>query len=115
MTVRSLGLISMLCALAIGGYLFSQQMRSEGPTSEAAQNLESRASGAASTANFQAASMAMQAAYAENGTYAGAQITPSFGVALVRADTTSYCLQAGTGATAQHETGPGGTPAPGPC
>jgi hypothetical protein len=114
-TVRSLALISMLCALAIGGYLFAQQMRDEGPTSQGAKNLESRASAAASTANLQAAGLAMQAAYAENGTYAGAQITPSFGVALVRADATSYCLQAGTGASAQHETGPGGAPAPGPC
>jgi len=115
MTVRSLGLVSMLCALVIGGYLFSQQMRDEGPTSQGAKNLESRASAAASTANFQAGNTAMQAFFAENGTYAGAQITPSFGVALVRADATSYCLQAGTGATAQHETGPGGAPAPGPC
>jgi hypothetical protein len=114
-TVRSLGLISMLCALAIGGYLFAQQMRDEGPTSQGAKNLESRASGAASTANFQAAAPVLQVWFADHGTYAGAQITPSFGVALVRADATSYCLQSGTGASAQHETGPGGSPAPGPC
>jgi len=115
MTVRSLSLISMLCALAIGGYLFAQQMRDEGPTSQGAKNLESRASAAASTANFQAGSTMLQAWFAEHGTYAGAQITPSFGVALVRADATSFCLQSGTGPSAQHETGPGGAPAPGPC
>jgi len=115
MTVRSLSLISMLCALAIGGYLFAQQMRDEGPTSQGAKKLESRASAAASTANFQAGSTMLQAWFAEHGTYAGAQITPSFGVALMRADATSFCLQSGTGPSAQHETGPGGAPAPGPC
>jgi len=34
---------------------------------------------------------------------------------LARADASSYCLQAGTGATLQHYAGPGGTPAAGPC
>ncbi len=51
----------------------------------------------------------------EHGTYAGATLEPVFGVALVQAGATSYCLQSGTGATAQHVTGPGGSPTPGPC
>ena len=115
MTVRSLGIVSMLCALVIGGYLFAQSAKTEGPTSGGAKHLESQAMAAAATANFQAGATMLQAWFAEHGTYVGAQLTPAFGVALVRADATSFCLQSGTGATAQHETGPGGTPAPGPC
>jgi hypothetical protein len=51
----------------------------------------------------------------QNGTYAGATLQPVFGVTLVSANATSYCLQSGTGETAQHVTGPGGAPQPGPC
>ena len=115
MTVRTLSLVSMLCALAIGAYLFTTQMRENGPTSKTAQKAQADATAAASTANFQAAAPALQAWFAEQGTYAGATLPPVFGVQLVRADTTSYCLQSGSGETAQHVVGPGGTPAPGPC
>ena len=114
-TARSLTLISMVIALAVVGYLFTTQMREQGPTSEAAQNLEQDATQAAATANFQSAAPELQAYFMQNGTYAGATLQPVFGVTLVRADATSYCLQSGTGATAQHVTGPGGSPTPGPC
>ena len=53
----------------------------------------------------------MQAFYTQSGTYAGATLPPGSGVVLVRADATSYCLQAG----AEHEDGPGGLPQPGGC
>jgi hypothetical protein len=114
-TVRTLSLVSMLCALAIGAYLFTTQMRENGPTSETARNAQADATAAASTANFQAAAPALQAWFAEHGTYAGATLPPVFGVQLVRADAGSYCLQSGSGETAQHVVGPGGNPAPGPC
>jgi hypothetical protein len=114
-TVRTLSLVSLLCALAIGAYLFTTQMRENGPTSDLAQQAEADAAAAASTANFQAAAPALQAWFAEHGSYAGATLQPVFGVQLVRADATSYCLQSGGGETAQHVVGPGGTPAPGPC
>jgi hypothetical protein len=42
-------------------------------------------------------------------------VPPSFGVALVRADASSYCIQTGAGSALQHETGPGGSPRPGAC
>jgi hypothetical protein len=114
-TIRSFGLISMLLSLAIVGYLFAAQARDEGPTSKSAQQLEQTALDAASAANFQSASPVLQVYFADNGTYAGATLAPVFGVTLVRADATSYCLQTGSSTTAQHETGPGGSPAPGPC
>jgi len=105
----------MLCALAIGGYLFTTQMRQNGPTSPTAKRAEADATAAASTANFQAAAPALQAWFAEQGTYAGATLTPAFGVQLVRADAASYCLQSGAGATTRHVVGPAGSPAAGPC
>jgi hypothetical protein len=65
--------------------------------------------------NFAAAATQMETYHAENATYAGATVPPSFGVTLVRADAASYCLQAGVGGSEQHFTGPGGQPAAGPC
>jgi hypothetical protein len=38
-------------------------------------------------------------------------LPPAYGIAVVRADAASYCLQRG----AEHVDGPNGTPAPGPC
>jgi hypothetical protein len=105
----------MLIVLAIVGYLFMVQMRDQGPTSAGAQKLQQDATQAVATANFQSAAPVLAAYFAENGTYAGATLAPVFGVTLVRADATSYCLQSGSGETAQHETGPGGSPQPGPC
>jgi len=115
MTLRSLGLISLLIALAIAGYLFMAQAKTVGPTSEAGQRATEQAAAQVSAANFQAAAPVLAAHQAQNGTYAGAVLPPSFGVALVRADASSYCLQAGTGGAVLHVVGPGGTPVPGPC
>ena len=115
MTVRSLSLVSLLIALAIGGYLFTTQTRTAGPTSEAGQRATEQAAAQASAANFQAAAPVLQAHHAQNATYAGAVLPPNLGVMLVRADATSYCLQTGTGGDAQHLVGPAGAAAPGPC
>jgi hypothetical protein len=114
-TLRSLSLVSLLAALALGGWLLMTQMRETGPTSATGKQAIEDASAAASTASFQAAAPALQAWFAEQGTYAGATLPPAFGVRLARADATSYCLEAGTGETARHLVGPGGSPAPGPC
>lgn len=115
MTVRTLGLVSMLVTLAVTGWLFTQQAKDVGPTSTTATQAEAQASAEVATANFQAAAPELQAWYAEHGTYAGATLAPAFGVVLARADATSYCLQAGSGTTVQHQTGPGGAVQPGPC
>lgn len=108
---RSLGLLLLLVSLALGGYLFAQQAKTDGPTSTLGGQAETQAQAAASATSFAAALPELQAWYAEHGTYAGVTLPPSFGVAVVRADASSYCLQAQN----MHETGPGGAPAPGPC
>ncbi len=112
---KGLALVCLLAALAIGGYLVMAQAGSVGPTSDPGEKAQSDASAQASAASFQAAAPVLQAWFAERGTYAGAALPPSYGVVVVQADATSYCLQAGSGETAEHVRGPGGAPAPGPC
>jgi hypothetical protein len=110
---RGLGLVLLLISLAFGGYLFAQEAKTEGPTSQAAQQAETQASVEASAETFNAALPELQAWFTDHGTYAGAALTPDYGVVVVRADAGSYCLQ--TADRSAHEIGPGGSPAAGPC
>jgi hypothetical protein len=112
---RGLGLVSMICALALVGGLWALNARETGPTSERVQQAEAEAKAAAGTINFTQAALELEAYRLESGTYAGAALPPAFGVTLVRADAASYCLQAGVGGSLQHFAGPGGAPAAGPC
>jgi hypothetical protein len=113
--MRTFSVLSVVAALAIGAYLFveSSGLRDleEGNRIE---NAEARATAGVAAANLQSAAIALQAAHAAAGTYAGAQVTVA-GVRLVRADAGSYCLETGTGAATVHLRGPQGTAAPGPC
>jgi len=106
-------MVLLVLTLAIGGYLFAQQSKTEGPTSQAVQQEEAQASAAASATSFAAALPTLQAWYADHGTYAGAALAPSYGVTLVRGDATSFCVQSADGQA--HETGPNGAPSAGPC
>lgn len=108
---RLLGLPALLVALAVGGYLYAQNARSNGPTSPPVQQAITQAQVNVAATNFQGADTAMQAFFAQSGTYVGATLPPGSGVVLVRADATSFCLQS----TAEHENGPGGQAQPGPC
>jgi hypothetical protein len=110
---RTLGLPLLLVSLVVGGYLFMAQSKSTGPSSAVVTQAESQAESFTAGTNFQAADQVLQAWYAENGTYAGATMAPGSGVALVRADASSYCLQTVAGTAVEHETGPGGQPQPG--
>ena len=112
---RAFGLISMVVSLALVAILWALSMQHNGPTSSTAKRAESDATAAVSAINFTAAATQLEAFHAENATYAGAPLPPSFGVTLVRADAASYCLQSGVGGSAQHFAGPGGAAAPGPC
>jgi type II secretory pathway pseudopilin PulG len=112
---RAFGLISIVVSLALVGILWALTMQHSGPTSATAKRAESEATAAVSAMNFTAAATQLELYHAENASYAGATVPPSFGVTLVRADGASYCLQAGAGGAAQHFTGPGGTAAAGPC
>ncbi len=108
---RFIGLPMLLVTLAIGGYLYSKDMKSNGPTSPTVTQMIGQANSAVAATNFEQADAAMQGFYAQNGSYAGAVLPPGTGVVLVRSDATSYCLQAGT----EHESGPGGQAQPGSC
>lgn len=108
---RAFGLPALLVVLCIGGYLAAKNMQSNGPTSPSVQQAITQANVNVAATNFQGAGTAMQAFYAQNGTYAGATLPPGSGVVLVRSDASSYCLQAGT----EYENGPGGQPQPGAC
>ena len=110
---RSMGLVMLVLSLAVGGYLFAQQAKTNGPTSQAAQQAETQASVAAAATSFDAALPTLQAWFADHATYAGAVLPPAYGVTLVRGDATSFCLQSGDGQS--HEKGPNGAPAAGPC
>jgi hypothetical protein len=110
---RSLGLVLLVLTLALGGYLFARQAKTDGPTSQAAQQAEAQAAAATSATSFEAALPTLQAWYADHGTYAGVTLPPSYGITLVRGDAASFCLQSADGQL--HETGPNGAPAAGPC
>jgi hypothetical protein len=110
---RTLGIVSLLVVLAVGGYLMTKQMGSGDSSTPPAQQMITQAQTAVAAANFGQAASSMQDALALDGTYAGATLPPGTGVVLVRADATSYCLQ--TPAGGQHEDGPGGEPQTGPC
>jgi hypothetical protein len=108
---RSLGFPILIISLAIGGFLFVQQSKTVGPTSSVATQAETQAANDAAATNFAAAAPVLQAWFADNSTYAGVTLPPVYGITVVRADATSFCLQSGT----EHEVGPGGQPQPGRC
>jgi hypothetical protein len=112
---RTLVLVAMVCSLAIVGVLMLLSMSHNGPTAKSTKAAEAEATAAVSGLNFTGAATELEAYKSEHATYAGAELPPAFGVTVVRADAVSYCLQAGIGGGVQHFTGPGGTPAAGPC
>jgi hypothetical protein len=113
---RVIGLPALLVALVIGGYLYTKNAQTNGPTSPQMSQAIDQAQSAAAGTDFRQAEVSLQTWYAESGTYAGAALPPGSGVTLVRADATSYCVQAtATDGTAEHESGPGGRAMPGPC
>jgi len=113
--MRVFGLVAMVCSLAIVGLLTMQSMSHNGPTSSKTKLAEAQATAAVGGLNFTAAATELEAYKSEHATYAGEVLPPAFGVSVMRADAVSYCLQAGVGGAVQHFTGPGGTPAAGPC
>lgn len=66
-------------------------------------------------AGFAQASGALIAYDRTAGTFAGAELASTSAVRVAWATDTSFCLEAGSGATALHELGPAGVPLPGPC
>jgi len=112
---RSLVFPLLLIALAVGGFLFVRQAQSVGPESRTVTQAETQAAAVAAATDFGAAQAALLSWFAAHGTYAGVTLPPAYEVLVVRADAGSYCLQAGAGAAAMHELGPGGQAQSGPC
>jgi hypothetical protein len=109
--LRVLGIPALLLAVVVAFYASSQAMKSNGPASQSGQQAITQAQSATAGTNFSQVVPALQAFYDQNQTYVGATLPAGSGVVLARADATSYCLQSGD----EHEDGPGGQPAPGPC
>jgi hypothetical protein len=113
---RTLGLPLMLVALLVGGYLFTRQSKTSGPSAAVVTQAETQAQAYAAATSFQAMTSVLQAWYAANGTYAAATLPAGSGVVLVRGDATSYCLQTtGDPSAVMHEAGPNGAVQPGAC
>lgn len=110
---RGISLLSLLATLLVVGWLLTGQNGHSPTQSETTQVVE-QAQQAAAGLNFQQAETQLEESHALNGTYAGASVA-GFGVTLVRADASSYCVQTGSGTAVSHLAGPGGTAAFGPC
>ena len=105
----------VLVVLAIGGWLFAQQSKTAGPTSSVVTQAESQALDVTAATNFSQAVPALQARYAQTGSYVGAQLPAESGVTLVTASSTSYCIQSNVAGTEMHEDGPGDSVQNGSC
>lgn len=105
---RGISLLSLLVVLLVVGWMLTAQHSGsrDGKTSAEIAQARQSASGIA----FQQAQTELESFHALNGTYAGAALG-GFGVRLVRADASTYCIQD----SASHLDGPGGTPAAGRC
>ena len=110
---RGISLLSLLATLLVVGWLLTSQNGHSPTRSETTQAVD-QAQLAAAGITFQQAETQLEQSRALDGTYAGASVA-GFGVTLVRADASSYCLQTGAGAAVSHLAGPGGTAASGPC
>jgi hypothetical protein len=92
--LKTLSLLSLVSALAIGGWMWTRQSL--------------QTTDRAPAAILQAAATALEFSHRTNGTYAGA--TPE-AVTLVSADIQSYCIEY----SGQFLAGPGGVPVLGNC
>ena len=111
---RSLGLLSIVFTLAIGAYVLSGQMSSQSHAEQSGDRAVTIAEDTAATVSLQQAAAALDQSHALNGTYAGTSLA-GFGVALVRADASSYCVQTDSHGLLFHLAGPEGAAASGRC
>ena len=106
--VRALGTVSLLVTLVVVGWMLTAQKSGSGRKQET--QAVDQAQVAADGVAFEQAQTQLEQQHALSGTYAGTSLG-GFGVTLVRADASSYCIQNATA----HLAGPGGAPAVGPC
>lgn len=111
---RGLGLLSLVASLAIAGYILNAQLSTQSKTRKQQSQLVTMAQETGANVALQQAATALDQEHAINGTFAGATLG-GFGVTLVRADTSSYCVQTSSNGQLFHLAGPGGTATPGSC
>lgn len=112
---RTLGFAGLLVAIAIGAYLFAFQAKQQTLAASKPASAAENAAAVLDPARFQQAVTRLEAYRLQSGTYAGLRLPASSGVVLVRADSSSYCLQTKSGAKLRHQVGPGGALLPGAC
>jgi hypothetical protein len=113
--IRTFVLLSVVAALASGAYVLVEGSGlRELDGGSRVENAEGRAATGVAAANLQAAAVGLETARAATGTYANAPLAIA-GVRLVRADATSYCVEAVAGSLTMHLRGPNGGAALGPC
>jgi hypothetical protein len=111
--MRTLSLVSLGVTLVVVAFMWT---RSTQDTVQATSRAQDDAARVTAAFNLQQAMPALQAWFAEHGTYAGAVPPAETGVVVVRADATSYCLQAGSVPNVEHLVGPSGNaPIDGSC
>jgi 4-amino-4-deoxy-L-arabinose transferase-like glycosyltransferase len=105
---RSLGTVLLLLTLVVIAWMLTAQQSASNrkQQAQAVDHAQATANGVA----FEQAQAQLEQQHALNGTYAGTSLA-GFGVTLVRADASTYCIQ-NAGA---HLAGPGGTASRGPC
>ncbi len=104
-----------LVSLAIVGGMFALQSKTQGPTAAAVTQEESQAIAASAATAFAQVDPVLQADFAQNATYVGAQLPLGSGVTLALATATTYCIETNLNGTLVHENGPGGSPVVGAC
>lgn len=105
---RALGTVSILVTLVVVGWMLTAQQ--SGASKQQQTREVAQAQVAANGVAFEQAQAQLEQQHALNGTYAGTSLA-GFGVTLVRADASTYCIQN----AAAHLDGPGGVAAAGPC
>jgi hypothetical protein len=105
---RAFGMVSLLVTLVVIGWMLTaqQSVSSRKQETQAVDQAQVTANGVA----FEQAQAQLEQQHALSDTYAGTPLG-GFGVTLVRADASSYCIQNASA----HLTGPGGAVATGPC
>ena len=105
---RAFGTVLLLLTLVVIAWMMTVQQSSSSRKQQAQEVDQAQAT--ANGVAFEQAQAQLEQQHALKGTYAGTSLA-GFGVTLVRADASTYCIQ-NAGA---HLAGPGGAAATGPC
>jgi hypothetical protein len=120
--LSGLRIVGLLVAVVVVGMLWRTGLPFQGGDTQTDRLMSeaSPSSGDAARANVQGAVPAVEAHFAQNGTYEGldlATIDPASATAVVvvSASATSYCIQSTSGAETYSKHGPAGEVVPSPC